>query len=486
MKTHTWWFGIILNVFAVGAMAQTPAQTVAGKPSNVSLTIYNDNFALVREDRPITLKVGTNYVTVEGVAAQIDPTSLSFKSLTSPQDVVIREQNYRYDVMNPSVILDKSIGQPVIIRQVMETGKVREVKGTLLSSNGGIVIRTDDGHVLLNPTGEIEVMRLPTGLMSKPSLLWKIVSSRAGENNCEISYITQGLSWHADYVAVINKNDDRSDLTGWVTLDNQSGTSYHNAELQLMAGNVRRVQNYRVYPMTARVMGGFNGERAPAPQFQQQSFFEYHLYTLQNRTDILNKETKQLTLMQASDVPVVKKYVYDGRKQWWYSAYYEGATPTPGQGYDTSSYHKVNVVLKLKNTKANHLGIPLPKGKIRLYKADNQGHLQFIGEDMIDHTPKDETLSLYVGDAFDIVGDYKRTNYHQLAPGLTEETFEITVKNHKDTPVEVSVVDHEWGTWEILKSSDKYVKKDAHTIEFPVEVPANGQTVVTYTVRTRW
>jgi hypothetical protein len=222
------------------------------------------------------------------------------------------------------------------------------------------------------------------------------------------------------------------------------------------------------------------------PQFEEKAFFEYHMYTMERPTTIRDNETKQLSLLNASNVPVKKEMIYDGRGDWWRSWWYPGRTGEPGGGYDTSTYHKVNVVLEVKNSKENHMGMPLPKGKIRVYKLDDTGSQQFIGEDTIDHTPKDEKVRLYVGDAFDVVGDYKRTNYEKISNRVIEETFEVKIRNHKETPVEVRVIDHVWSDWKVTKSSHEFTKKDAHTIEFPVKAPKDGEVTVTYTIRTTW
>ncbi len=275
-------------------------------------------------------------------------------------------------------------------------------------------------------------------------------------------------------MALVNKDDTALDLTGWVTLDNQSGATYKDAKLTLMAGDVRRPQPEQQFAFK----GGYGGAyAAPAkPQFEEKSFFEYHMYTMARPTTISDNETKQLSLLEASGASVTKDLIYDGRKQWWASWWYPGRTDlNPGGGYDTSTYHKVNVVLEVKNSKENHMGMPLPKGRIRVYKLDDTGTQQFIGEDNIDHTPKDEKIRLYVGDSFDVVGDYKRTDFKKISDRVIEETFQVNVRNHKETPVSVKVVDHVWADWSVLSSSTDYTKKDAHTIEFPIEVPKDGE-----------
>jgi hypothetical protein len=326
---------------------------------------------------------------------------------------------------------------------------------------------------------------MPEGLHPKPTLNWLLQSDRAGDQDAQISYITNGIGWNADYVALVNKDDTALDLTGWVTLNNSSGATYNDAKLTLMAGDVRRTPSMAVGAALAPRRA--YSARIAAPQFQEQSFFEYHMYTMARPTTISGNETKQLSLLSASGASVTKEMIYDGRKQWWSSWWYPGRTElSPGGGYDTSNYHKVNVVLQIRNSKANHMGMPLPAGRIRVYKRDDKGAQQFVGEDSIDHTPKDEKIRLYVGDAFDVIGDYKRTDYKKIADNVIQETFQVNLRNHKNAAVTVKVIDHVWSDWSVISSSTDYTKKDAHTIEFPIKVSANGKKVLTYTIRTKW
>ena len=465
------------------ALAISPvfAQGTAGKPKDIELTVYNQNFALVKEQRDMTLKQGINYIPVKDVAAQIEATSVAFKSLTDPNGVVVREQNYQYDLISPDTILNKSIGKKVKVRRIIE-GKVVEEEGVLLSSaQNGRVIQTPTG-ILLNPSGEIEVQELPEGPVSTPTLVWKLEADKAGAHNTQISYLTNGISWLADYVAVVDPLDKYVDITGWVTLSNGSGATYENASLNLMAGDVRRVQ--KAMYENLNMDGAFGGVRAAAaPQFEEKSFFEYHLYTLQGKTTVRNNETKQITLMTAAKVPAKKLYIYDAMKGWWGPW---AASRRPGDSYDVSVNKKVNVLIEIANTKDNNLGIPLPKGRVRVYKQGTDANQQFIGEDEIDHTPKDEKVRLYLGDAFDIVGEHTRTNFRRISSNEVEESFEISLRNHKAEAVTVTVVQHLFSDWKILQSSHKYTKKDASTVEFAVDVPKDGEVKVTYTARTKW
>lgn len=479
-------------------------ENTASKPSNVELTIYNQNFALVKEERDMTLVNGINFVSVPDVAATLEPSSIAFKSKTDPNSVVVREQNYRYDVIEPLTILNKSVGKKVRIRRTVNGG-LQEIEGILLNpatvvvppdnsgyqgnmstKYNGLVVQTANGLVMfpnyISGTDTVEVQELPDGLVPRPTLVWKLEATKPGTHRTEVSYLANYLTWKADYVAVVDPLDKYVDLTGWVTLDNNSGTTYENASLNLMAGDVHRVDQRRSrggYAMDADVM------YAPkaAPQFTEKSFFEYHLYTLQDKTTVRDKETKQITLLTAARVPARKVYVYDGRKQWWSQF---GPGYQPGESYDISPNKKVNVLMEVMNSKENNLGMPLPKGVIRVYKQEMDTNQHFVGEDEIDHTPKDEKIRLYLGNAFDVVGEHKRTNFRRIGGNEVEESFEISVRNHKDAPVSVVIVDHLFSDWKITQSSQKYYKKDASTVEIPVDVPKDGEVKFTYTVRTRW
>ena len=475
----------IVLILALAASA-CAAQSVSG-PKSIQITVYSGGFALVKDTRGVNLVKGNNSIEVEDVAARIDPTSVLFKSITAPNSVSILEQNYQYDLISPDNILKKSVGKVLAFTSFDSNGKPYIQAGTLLNPAGQneLVIKGDDGSLVLRPQGQVAVQSMPEGLHPRPTLNWLLASDIAGEQQTEISYITDGVGWKADYVVLVNKDDTKLDLSGWVTMNNTSGAAYKDAKLTLIAGDVRRIQ-----PVQQR-RGGYGDvyamdSMAAAPQFQEKSFFEYHMYTMARPTTISDNETKQLALLGASNVPVKKDLVYDGRQAWWRNWWYPGQTGHPGQGYDTSNYHKVNVTLEVKNSKENSMGMPLPKGKVRVYKLDDDGSQQYVGEDEIDHTPKDEKLRLYIGDAFDIVGDYKVASYRQVSKNVVEEDFEVSVRNHKETPVTVRVIDHVWSDWKVTKSSTEHTKTDAHTIEFPVKVAANGETKVTYTIRTAW
>lgn len=462
--------------------------------SKVALTVYNQNFALVRDQRQMEFQAGRNTVTVEDVAGYLDRTSVHFKSLTAPEAVVVREQNYRYDLIEPATLLNKSLGKRITLRQQIGEGRQREVDGTLLSAGAtpsdalvrtsGLVVKTEAGEIVLKPEGEITLHEMPEGLISRPQLVWLADCIQPGTHEVEISYMTTGVTWSADYVVVINAADTMVDVTGWVTLDNHSGATYENAELQLVAGDVRRIEPVPEATSDLResIVPYESALRSAAPQFAEEKLFDYHLYSLEGTTTVRNNEQKQMTLLSANDAPARKRFVYDGRRL---SPYLRYSGYLPGEHYDTSDYQKVNITVLVENRKPN-LGVPLPKGRMRLFKADRQGRLQFVGEDSIDHTPQDETLRLYLGDAFDLVGEHRRTGFKRAGRKMVEEQFEILLRNRGTEPVEIVVLEHVWADWEITQRSHPFEKKDARTVEFPVRVAVGAEVKVSYTVRTRW
>ncbi len=470
----------------VGSAPARAEQVSASDSQGVSLTIYNQNFGLVKDVRAVDLKEGINYLRFEDVAAMIDPTSVSFESLSAPNAVVVREQNYQYDLMDPNTILSKSVGKNVKFKQFLPNGTVKELSGVLLNPpratvsdpdgrtsvhQQGLVVKTNEG-IVLNPSGQAELAELPAGLVSKPSLLWKLESTKAGKHQTEIGYQTGGLNWRCDYVAVSNADDSQADLTSWVTLDNKSGATYKNAALKLLAGDVHRVRQMPKHLMLGRALGGVAA--APAPQFTEQAFAEYHLYTLQDKTTVNQNETKQLSLFNANNVPTKKLFIFEPETHMIY-----------GYGRPPGDTQKVKVKLEVENSEANHLGMPMPKGKVRVYKRDQDGALQFIGEDMIDHTPRDEKIRLYIGDAFDLVAERKQTNYQRVSDRVQRMSYEIDLRNHKDSACTITAVEHQWGQWKILESSHPFTKKDAHTFEFSVKVPARGEVKVTFDIEVK-
>lgn len=478
---------LLAILFSIGCQGGNPfsppaTPRVEAQSTGVDLTVYNQNIALVKDKRTLALKSGTNEVRFTDVAEQIDPTSVQFTSLTDPSGTRVVEQNFAYDIVGSQKILQKYLDQNVSL--VTEDGT--QYSGKLLSGAEDIILQGADGQVTsvkLARVRELKFPNLPGGLITKPTLIWLVDSSRDGDQDAQVTYLTNGINWQANYVAVIDANDAAMNLNGWVTIDNQSGATYADAKLKLVAGDVRRV----LPQPAARAVEGFAPAAAPtsapAPQFTQQSFFEYHLYTLQRPTTIQNRETKQIEFTSAANVPVNKIFVYDGAS----GLRFYGAQNTD-PNYGKTSDPKVAVMIEFQNSEKNSLGIPLPQGTIRVYKADSDGGNQFVGEDNIDHTAKDETIRLNIGNAFDVVGERKQTNFNKVNDRTIEESYQIKVRNHKTDAVEVRVVEHlfRWSNWQITQSNQDYTKPDAQTIEFRVKVAPDGEGTVNYTARYSW
>ncbi|HET6370307.1 MAG TPA: DUF4139 domain-containing protein, partial [Nitrospiria bacterium] len=315
---------------------------------------------------------------------------------------------------------------------------------------------------------------LPENLTARPTLVWLLENRLNRPQKVEATYLTQGINWRADYVAVLDAKDRGMDLTGWVTLDNRSGATYRNAKLKLVAGDVNRVYDQVGRMDYAIAEAAVASKRAEAP-FSEKSFFEYHLYSLQRPTTIKDNQTKQVSLLSASGVPVTKHFLYYGADYYYRTQY---GVPVSNQ--------KVGVYIEVANKKERHLGMPLPKGTVRVYKADDDGSLQFVGEDRIDHTPKDEAVKIKMGDAFDIVGERKQTEWRKLGSDLYEVAFEVSLRNHKEEPVTVEVIEPIPGDWQILDSSHDYKKIEASTVKFDVPVGKDHETKLTYRVRIRF
>ncbi len=453
----------------LGNAAAAPAKKSSGAEDRkeVSITVYNQNFGLVREVRELNLGTGKVALSFKDVASRIQPETVSIKA----PGLSVLEQNYRFDLLTPKKLLEKHVGQQVKLhRYHKRTGKEETFKAKLISVEGGSPVYDIGGEITYSFPGRVSFPGVPENLMSKPTLVWLLDSKRA-KQRVEVTYLTRNMTWKADYVFVINEKDTRGDLTGWVTLNNRSGAAYEGARLKLVAGDVQRVaeREGRRRPMLQ------SGADRSEAQFTQESFFEYHLYTLQKPTDVLENEQKQVTLLEAENAKVRKKLIYYGKRYWYRSRY-----------GSVQKNQKVGVYLDLENTKRNGLGIPLPKGIVRVYKADKSGAKQFIGEDRIDHTPRDEKVRIKMGEAFDVVGDRKQMSWRKIGSCTTESQWEIELRNHKDTVEQVEIFEPIGGDWKILDSTHPHKKKDAFTFTFDVKVPARGKTKLKYRVRVRW
>jgi hypothetical protein len=420
----------------------------------VALTIYNVNLGLVKDQRQTTLPAGTFELRFTDVASQIIPASVQVRSLAGPSSLRVLEQNYEYDLLNPQKLLEKYVGKEVKLffeNQYTEREDTRTA--TLLSIDGGPIFKIDEDITFGHP-GRILFPKVPENLTAKPTLVWLLENSLTKPQRIEATYLTNAINWRADYVLTLNARDDRTDLSGWVTIDNKSGAAYSNATLKLVAGDVHRVRDDQ--ELRARVLAKeAAAPKAAAPQFKEEEFFEYHIYTLQRPSTIKNQQTKQISLVTADQVPVKKELVYFGARQYYHSRYGE-----------VVSNQKINVIVELQNKKENNLGLPLPRGVVRVYKQDAEGSLQFVGEDSIDHTPKDEKIRIKTGNAFDVVGGRKQTDWKKLAADTYEAAFEISVRNHKKEDVVVKVVEPIPGAWTMLSSSHEYKKTEAHMAEF--------------------
>ena len=474
---------LLLVLVALASIATvTPAQTseqttTASDRQSVNITVYNSNLGLVRETRRLTLPAGRIALRFADVTAQIRPETVHLSSLLSPTALKILEQNYQYDLLNPGKLLDKFVGKEItlVLRRYQNNSEIFEpVQATLLSNNAGQVWRIN-GQIVINPSNiaEMRFPDVPKNLVATPTLVWDIESRDAGAQTLEASYLTNGMNWKADYVLVVNADDTKGDLQGWVTLMNSSGGTFENARLQLVAGDVNRVSDERTYQLAGAMA---KRDAVSESEFKEQGFFEYHLYTLQRPTSVRDNETKQVSLLEASGFDVKKEFVVNGQ------LYYYRNYNNPGQPIK----EKVGVYVQFRNAQQNKLGMPLPAGTIRLYKKDTSGNQQFIGEDKIDHTPKDEDVRVKVGDAFDIVAERKQTDYKVIARNVYEYAYEIKIRNHKDGPVTVVVNEPIGGDWEMISSSFEAKKTAAFAAQFNVPVAKDGEATLSYRVRVRY
>jgi hypothetical protein len=447
------------------------AKSVAADREETAITVYNQNFGLVREVRNIDLGTGRVALELRDVAAQIQPETVHIKSLAGANALTVREQNYRYDLLSPQKLLEKYVGRRVKVNRWNEKlGKDEELDAEVLSVAEGTVLKIGN-EITFNFPGRISFPEVPENLISKPTLVW-LLDSNAQKQKVEVTYLTHGMTWKSDYVFVLDDTDTHGDLQGWVTLNNTSGAAYQNARLKLVAGDVQRVTTTTMLPTGAAYP---TSPAAGEAQFKEEGFFEYHLYTLERPTTLLENEQKQVTLLESQGIGVAKHLVFFGGSQWYQSRYGE-----------LGKNQKVGVYLEIQNSERNKLGMPLPKGIVRVYKADKSGAKQFIGEDNIDHTPRDETFKIKMGEAFDVVADRTQTDWKTLGRCGAESAWEIAVRNHKDTPVEVELIEPVGGDWEIVQSSLQPQKKDAHTFVFKPQIKARGDVKVTYRVRIRW
>ncbi len=450
--------------------------TTLSDQTELNIAIYNSNIALVRDVRQLTLPSGEFRLKFMDIAATVNPATVHFRSLNEPEKLGVLEQNYEYDLLNPAKLLQKYVGKEVtLVRAYQENGTTRheQIKALLLADNEGPVWKIGNDIVTGEYAESYRFPEVPANLYDRPTLVMSLENEGSRRQQVETSYLATNLSWNADYVLTVARDDKTADLDGWVTITNNSGTAFHDAKLQLIAGQLNRVraaENLQMMEATGLA------QKAMAPQFVQENFSEYHLYTLGRKTSVENSETKQISLLEGSNVPVEKLYKVNGQN------YYYRSPQAPGMPIKDN----VMVFYKFKNDAKSNLGMPLPAGNVRVYQKDSKGGLLFAGEDRIDHTPKDEFVTVHIGNAFDVVAERKQTDYRRIDTHTWEMEYEITLRNHKDTPITVEVNEPIGGDWEMLSSTYKFTKTAAFAAQFQVPVAANGTSVLKYRVRARW
>ena len=428
-----------------------------GYSKDIALTVYNQNLAVVKIIDEMSFEQGLQTLTYTDVSERIDPTSVRFS--TENGSINIIEQNFRYDLVNSQKVLSRYIDKDIAIW--VEDGEL--IEGILQSVTGDVVLKGKEGGikiVKLSAVKQYDFPELPEGLITRPTLFWKLYSKTALKTNTEVSYMTAGFDWHAEYTAVVSDDEKEMEISSWVSINNNSGATYENAKLKLVAGDIHRVRPRIPVRREIAVKAELMGEEFRAG-FEERELFEYHLYELQGLTTVNNAEIKQIALFPSATTNVEKLLIYDS----WKNA------------------KKVSVNIEFTNAEKDGLGIPLPAGKVRVFKRDTDGAVEFVGEDALDHTPKNEDIRLILGYAFDIVAERKLVDTRRISKTIREETVEINLRNRKEQKVKITAVEHFRGDWEIIDKSDPYVKKDAYTVEFAVDIPANSEKTVTYTAR---
>jgi hypothetical protein len=468
-------------LFQTGAIAMELSEeqrSTLNDQQSVAVTIYNSDLALVKDTRKIKLKSGLNALALRDVSAQIRPETALLRSINAPGSLSLLEQNFDFDLLTPQKLLEKYIGKTVSLVKVHPTTGLETVEqATVLSVNNGTILKIGN-RIEANPNGRIVFDDVPANLRDRPTLVTQINNKGIADQTVELSYLTGGLGWKADYVAELSAKEDMIDLSGWVTLTNTSGARYQNAKLQLVAGDVNRVQQH-MRPMAKNMRGDVMMAEAAAPMAEE-SLLEYHLYTLDRPTTIAENQTKQVALLSASGIPARKELVLTGADY-----YYQG------QYGEIGSKMKVGVFIEFDNKESAKLGMPLPKGILRVYKKDSAGNAQFVGEDNIDHTPKNETVRLKLGDAFDVTADKKQTDFKVLPNpqknhSAFESAFELTLKNAKKEKVTVTVQEPISGEWKITAESHPHVKTNSHLATWTIDIPAESKTTLTYRAQVKY
>lgn len=481
-----------LTIYSTAAPGAIPAELYQPAMAGSRRAVV-PGYAFVRQERDIHLEGGESVLRFTDVAALIEPTTVMFHSLTDPQGATVLEQNFEFDLVSPEKLLDRFIDREVSLTYDRQGGRVDTISGTLLSQSGSnLILSVDDPvspiRILPRSGASIGLSELPGGLITRPTLVWKLKTAKPGDHTVRVTYQTNGMTWWADYNLLLTEDADANrgkvDVSAWVSIINQSGATYPDARLKLIAGDVERAPTMKEMQLGRPVA---RAAMADAAQFEEKAFFEYHLYTLGRPTTLPDNSTKQIELFPAArEVPVEKLYVYTGSAvDWPY-----GDAPFTDRDLGTQSNTKVDIFLRLVNDDASGMGMPLPSGRVRVNKLDPADQsLEFIGESVIDHTPRNERVLIKLGSAFDVVGERRQTSLKvDTARKRIDESFEIRVRNRKTAPVRVLVQERlfRWAGWTIVESSHPYEKQDARTVHFPIDVPADEEVVVTYSVRYEW
>jgi hypothetical protein len=468
---------LLLLAPALGAQSPQERAVDESQRSALAVTIYNQDLALVKDTRGVSVDAGYNRLAIREVSARIQAETALLRSLDAPAELTLLEQNFDYDLLTPRKLLEKYLGREVgVVRTHPGTGAERIERATVLATNEGVVLRYPD-RIEVEAPGRLVFDDVPPNLRDRPTLTVDLRAARARAHQLELSYLTSGLSWRADYVAELAASGKQLTLNGWVTLTNESGTSYTDTRLQLVAGDVNRVAE----APDPRLMRQLAATARPAVDegFQQERLFEYHLYTLPRSTTIRDRQSKQIALLEAAEVPVTRELLLEG-----------GGPEHTARSAEPSQRAKVAVILALRNDEASRLGVPLPRGIVRVYQRDAAGNAQFLGEDRIDHTPKNESLRLHLGSAFDVTAERRQTKF-ELRPALAPysrvfaSSHEIVLRNAKPEPVTVTVLEALPGEWAIREASHRYEEAAAGAVRWRIEIPPEGETLLSYSVEVR-
>lgn len=458
-------------------VAPSALSSGAGDQVDLGLTVYNGGLALVRDVRNVVLPPGELHLRFEDIAATVNPATVHLRSLSHPGRLPVLEQNYEYDLLDPQRLLQKYVGKEVtLVRTTVEAGvsKTTEVKATLLALNNGPVWKIGNEIVTGISADHFRFPEVPDTLYSRPTLVWSLDNTGPRAQKIETAYLAANIKWNSDYVLTLDQKGGTGDLDGWVTLQNNTGTAFKNASLQLIAGDLHQVESD-----AGRADFAANAVKQVAEsrdEMTQQSFSEYHLYTLGRRTSINHAETKQLALLHGTDVPVRKRYVVDGQ-QWYYRNRHQPGTPLKDA---------VKVYYDFTNNAASSLGMPIPAGVVRIYQTDPKGQVQYVGEDRVDHTPKDETVTVQIGSAFDVLCERRQTDFQNLGNNVYEFAYEITLRNRKETPITVELNEPVGGDWTMVSNTHRWTKTEAWAARFTAPVTAGGEARVRYRVRVKW